>query len=90
MTTVHSRTVSAEFTNATTAGVKMMEHIHADGHAFTRRVFDEDGGICRKVQVGLASATRLAVLAEGLEDRVRHFQTAYQVYSDAVSSPNNS
>jgi phenylpropionate dioxygenase-like ring-hydroxylating dioxygenase large terminal subunit len=78
LTTVHSRTVGVEFTKSTAAGTKMMEHIHADGHAFSRRVFDEDAGICRKVQTGLECATRLAVLAEGLEDRVRHFQTAYK------------
>ena len=76
-TTVHSRTVGVEFANATAAGVKMMEHIYADGHAFTRRVFAEDGGICRKVQAGLECAVRPAVLGEGIEDRVRHFHQAY-------------
>ena len=80
LTTVHSRTVGVEFTNATVAGVKMMGHIHADGHAFTHKVFDEDAGICRKVQTGLKNATRLAVLAEGIEARVRHFQSAYLNY----------
>ena len=76
-TTVHSRTVGVNFSNATVAGEKIMAHIHADGHAFTHRVFEEDAGICRKVQAGLENAKRLAVLAEGLEDRVRHFQSAY-------------
>jgi choline monooxygenase len=85
LTTVHSRTVEVEFTKATAAGAKMMSHIHADGHAFTHRVFDEDAGICRKVQVGLQSATRLAVLAEGLEDRVKNFQNAYQTYMQVHS-----
>ena len=80
LTTVHSRTVNVEFANATAAGTKMMEHIHADGHKFTRRVFEEDAGICRKVQAGLENATRLAVLAEGIEDRVKHFQNAYLKY----------
>ena len=77
ITTVHSRTVGVAFTNATAAGAKMMEHIHTDGHAFTRKVFDEDACICRKVQTGLDCATRLAVLAEALEDRVAHFQKSY-------------
>ena len=54
-----------------------MAHIYAEGHAFTRKVFDEDADICRKVQAGLKSATHLAVLAARLEDRVRHFQSAY-------------
>lgn len=76
-TTVHSRTVGVEFDNTTAAGAKMMEHIYADGHAFTRKVFEEDGGICRKVQAGLQCAVRPAVLAEGIEDRVRHFHQAY-------------
>ena len=44
LTTVHSRTVGVEFTNATAVGAKMMEHIYADSHAFTRKVFDEDAG----------------------------------------------
>ena len=76
-TTVHSRTVGVQFENSTAAGTKMMDHIYADGHAFTRRVFDEDGNICRKVQKGLQCAQNLAVLADGLEDRVKHFQLAY-------------
>lgn len=76
-TTVHSRTVDVEFVNATAAGIKMMEHIYADGHAFTRKVFEEDGGICRKVQAGLQCAVGPAVLGEGIEDRVRHFHQAY-------------
>ena len=76
-TTVHSRTVGVEFANATAAGTKMMERIHEDGHAFTRNVFEEDGGICRKVQAGLQCAVRPAVLGEGIEDRVGHFHRAY-------------
>jgi phenylpropionate dioxygenase-like ring-hydroxylating dioxygenase large terminal subunit len=76
-TNVHSRTVGVEFTNATEMGRKMMERIHADGHAFTRKVFAEDGGICAKVQAGLRNARRLAVLGNGIEDRVAHFQRAY-------------
>lgn len=55
----------------------MMEHIYAEGHAFTRKVFNEDAAICSKVQAGLETAMRLAVLADGLEDRVRHFQNAH-------------
>ena len=85
LTTVHSRTVSVEFINATVAGKKMMQHIYDDGHAFTKKVFEEDLGICQKVQIGLQSATRMAVLAEGLEDRVKHFHNAYGLFftSDA-------
>ena len=55
----------------------MMEHIYEEGHAFTRKVFDEDAGICRKAQAGLEDATQLAVLADGLEDRVRRFQSVH-------------
>ena len=76
-TTVHSRTVGLEFEATTPAGVKMMEHIHADGHAFTRKVFSEDGGICIKVQAGVDQAQRLALVGAGIEDRVAHFQRAY-------------
>ncbi|MGF6663815.1 choline monooxygenase [Paraburkholderia atlantica] len=76
-TTVHSRTLGVKFEGSTEAGKKMMEHIHADGHAFTRKVFAEDGGICAKVQAGVRHATKLAVLGEGIEDRVRHFHRAY-------------
>jgi phenylpropionate dioxygenase-like ring-hydroxylating dioxygenase large terminal subunit len=83
-TTVHSRTVGVEFTGATQAGAKMMAHIHADGHAFTRKVFDEDGEICRKVQAGLQCAVRPAVFGQGIEDRVGHFHRAY-VQATALS-----
>ncbi len=76
-TLVHSRTVRVHFSNGTDVGAKMMEHIYADGHAFTRKVFAEDSGICRKVQAGLEQATRPAVLGAGIEDRVAHFHHAY-------------
>lgn len=76
-TTVRSRTVGVKFEHPQPVGEKMMERIHAEGHKFTRQVFDEDGGICSIVQAGLRQATRLAVLAQGLEDRVAHFQAAY-------------
>ena len=58
-------------------GRKMMERIYADGHEFTRKLFAEDGGICRKVQAGLRHAERYAVIGEGIEDGVAHFQRAY-------------
>jgi len=77
ITTVHSRTVGVEFEKQTEMGRKMMEHIYADGHAFTRQVFVEDEGICAKVQAGLRNAQRFAVIGEGIEDRVAHFQRAY-------------
>ncbi len=76
-TRVHSRTVGVPFTNGTAAGAKMMEHMHAEGHAFTRKVFAEDGEICREVQAGLQQAMRPAVLGAGIEDRVAHFHRAY-------------
>lgn len=76
-TRVHSRTVGVQFENGTEVGAKMMERIYADGHAFTRQVFAEDAGICRKVQAGLEQATRPAVLGIGIEDRVQHFHSAY-------------
>ncbi len=78
VTTVQSRTVGVDFSNATAAGSKMMEHIHADGHAFTRKVFDEDAGICKRVQAGVEQAIKPTLLAQGLEDRVAHFQRAYR------------
>lgn len=76
-TRVHSRTVGVRLANGTEVGAKMMERIHAEGHAFTRKVFAEDGDICRKVQAGLEQATRPAVLGLGIEDRVAHFHQAY-------------
>jgi phenylpropionate dioxygenase-like ring-hydroxylating dioxygenase large terminal subunit len=76
-TTVHSRTVGVEFANSTTIGTKMMERIYEDGHAFTRKVFEEDSGICRRVQAGLQCAVRPAVLGVGIEDRVGHFHQTY-------------
>ena len=76
-TRVHSRTAAVQFANSTAVGAKMIERIYADGHAFTRRVFAEDCGICRRVQAGLEQATRTAVLGIGIEDRVAHFQRAY-------------
>ena len=53
------------------------QYTYADGNAFTRQVFAEDGSICRKVQTGLQQATRPAVLGVGIEDRVAHFHRAY-------------
>lgn len=82
-TSVHSRTVGVQFEGATEMGRKMMEHIYTDGHEFTRRVFDEDGEICAKVQAGLRNASRLAVLGDGVEDRVLHFQQAYVAATEA-------
>lgn len=76
-TTVHSRTVGVELSNGSPAGSKMMEHIYADGHAFTKKVFEEDAGICHKVQLGIRNAVRPPVLGRGIEDRVAHFHNAY-------------
>ena len=77
LTTVHSRTTGVDFEGGTEMGRKIIERIYADGHAFTDKVFGEDGGICAKVQAGLRNAQRLAVLGQGIEDRVLHFQRAY-------------
>jgi choline monooxygenase len=86
LTTVHSRTVGVTFENQNEMGRKMMAHIHADGHAFTRRVFDEDGSICAKVQAGIQQAVRPAVIGKGLEDRIAHFQRAYR---SAMAEPSS-
>ncbi|MBN9426235.1 MAG: aromatic ring-hydroxylating dioxygenase subunit alpha [Burkholderiales bacterium] len=86
-TRVHSRTLGAPFEGQTEVGAKLIERIYADGHAFTHRVFDEDGAICRRVQAGLAQARRRAVLGDGLEQRVAHFQRAYaQIMADATGA----
>lgn len=86
-TRVHSRTVGVRFAHGTEVGAKLVERIYADGHAFTRKVFTEDGDICRKVQAGLQQATRPAVLGIGIEDRVAHFHGAYaQAWSAALKN----
>lgn len=76
-TTVHSRTIGMSFEEQDAIGTKMIERIYADGHVFSRKVFEEDERICNKVQRGLRNAQRLGVLGEGIEDRVLHFQRAY-------------
>lgn len=76
-TRVHSRTIGVQLEGATEMGLKMMQRIYEDGHEFTRKVFAEDGEICRKVQAGLRQAGSLAVLGDGIEDRVAHFHKAY-------------
>ena len=76
-TTVHSRTVGVQFEQQSLTGRKMKEKIYQDGHDFTHKVFEEDRGICLRVQAGLANATRRAVLGDKLEDRVWHFQKEY-------------
>ena len=76
-TTVHSRTMGVELQDSSAVGKKMLEQIHADGHAFTRKVFEEDAGICQKVQAGIRNAVRPPVLGNQIEDRVAHFQRAY-------------
>lgn len=80
ITTVHSRTVSVGFTGQSPVGAKLIEQIYAEGKSFTERVFAEDANICRAVQRGLECAERLAVIGCGIEDRVLHFQRAYQRY----------
>ncbi len=85
-TTVHSRTLGVLFDGQSPTGGKMIERIYADGHAFTHKVFAEDGGICAKVHAGLKQSERLAVLGDGIEARVAHFHQAY-VQALAASSP---
>ncbi|OBY84733.1 aromatic ring-hydroxylating dioxygenase subunit alpha [Delftia sp. JD2] len=76
-TRVHSRTIGVGFSNSTEVGAKMMERIYSDSHDFTHKVFSEDGEICNKIQQGVQQATQYAVLGQGIEDRVAHFQRAY-------------
>jgi phenylpropionate dioxygenase-like ring-hydroxylating dioxygenase large terminal subunit len=76
-TTVHSRTIGVNFEGQNPTGAAMIERMHADGHVFTRQVFEEDASICAKVQAGIRQARRPAQLGEGVEDRVVHFQRAY-------------
>ncbi|MGN6703870.1 MAG: SRPBCC family protein, partial [Burkholderiaceae bacterium] len=59
---------------------KMIAQIYADGHRFTRQLFEEDGEICRRVQRGIEQAEpgRAAVLGDGIEARVAHFHRAYR------------
>ena len=80
VTTVHSRTVGVNFDQQTPVGARMIEQIYAESRDFTSRVFAEDAQISRAVQRGLESAERLAVIGEGIEDRVLHFQRAYQAW----------
>jgi len=77
VTRVHSRTVGVGFDGQDAYGEKFIAKIYADNHAFTARVFEEDGAICARVQAGLAMAERPALFGEGIEDRVRHFHQAY-------------
>ena len=84
-TRVHSRTVGVGFTGQDSYGEKFIAKIHADNHAFTRQVFDEDGAICTRVQAGLMQAERRAVFGEGIEDRVRYFHRAYLGFLGALA-----
>ena len=86
-TTVHSRTVSVGFTGQSPVGAKMVEQIYAESKSFTERVFAEDAAICRAVQQGLECAERPAVIGNGIEDRVLHFQRAYQRCMNPTSPP---
>ncbi|MDR0225018.1 MAG: aromatic ring-hydroxylating dioxygenase subunit alpha [Burkholderiaceae bacterium] len=87
LTKVHSRTVGVEFSNGTLTGEKIMERIHTDGHDFTRKVFLEDGEICRKVQAGISQTARPATFGNGIEDRVKHFHGAYLSQTPALRKP---
>ena len=75
LTTVRSRIMGIN--QCDDSGHQGYNSYYADEHAFTHKCFAHGDGICTKAQAGLESALRLAVLAEGLEDRVRHFQNAY-------------
>ena len=85
-TTVHSRTIGVKFDQQGPIGAKMIERMYADGHAFTKRVFAEDGGICARVQAGVRQALRPAVIGAGVEDRVAHFHRAYMSQSAAAEA----
>ena len=79
-TKVRSQTVGVNFDGMTVIGKKMIEKIYQDGHIFTRKIFTEDGEICKEIQAGLSQATKPPVFGVGLEDRVKHFQNAYNFF----------
>jgi phenylpropionate dioxygenase-like ring-hydroxylating dioxygenase large terminal subunit len=76
-TIVRSQTLGVTFKNTSVMGEKMLEKIYEDGNIFTRHIFSEDATICKEVQAGLRQAERLPVFGNHIEDRVKHFQSAY-------------
>jgi phenylpropionate dioxygenase-like ring-hydroxylating dioxygenase large terminal subunit len=76
-TQVRSQTMGVSFEGMTEVGKKMIEQIYQDGHNFTRKIFIEDGEICKEIQAGLSQASRPPVFGIGIEDRVKHFHNAY-------------
>ena len=80
ITKVHSRTYGTSFENQSDIGKKIIEKIYEDSKEFTLKVFDEDIDICEKVQRGLHSAEHHLILGDEIENRINHFQKAYQVF----------
>jgi choline monooxygenase len=64
----------------TEIGKKMIEKIYQYGHIFTKKIFTEDGEICKEIQAGLSEASKSPVFGVGLEDRVEHFHNAYNFF----------
>lgn len=79
-TNVHSRTYGASFENQSDVGKKIIEKIFEESKQFTLKVFDEDIDICEKVQRGLQNAEHHLVLGDEVENRINHFQKAYEIF----------
>ena len=77
-TRVESRILTSLFLEQNEIGHRTMEHVFKVAIDFTHRVFEEDTGICAKVQSGMHHATRQAILADDYEKRIWHFQNAYR------------
>ena len=78
VTEVYSRTYNTSFKNQSVVGEKLIAKIYEDSKQFTMKVFEEDTLICEKVFRGLSNAKKNLILGQGIEDRVQHFQKAYQ------------
>jgi len=76
-TRVHSRIVNVKFEGQNETGRKIIEQIWQQSRDFTYRVFDEDASVCAEIQAGLKSADRVAVIGDGVEERVKHFHRSY-------------
>lgn len=59
---------------------KIIEKIFEESKQFTLKVFDEDIDICEKVQRGLQNADHHLVLGDEVENRINHFQKAYEIF----------
>jgi phenylpropionate dioxygenase-like ring-hydroxylating dioxygenase large terminal subunit len=81
-TKVRSMNIGVNFEGTTSIGAKMIEKIYKDSALLTRRIFDEDGDICKEIQAGLYQASRSPVFGLNLEERVKHFHNAYCNFND--------